>query len=113
MDPADGREMPDCGAGGTRPQTLMSRSRSLKGEVPKKHFQQPPGVALELAPLGRGVAVAENQQIELLRRIARLVQLDQRDRRWPRATPRTMNLSAGSTVEGPDVLEGVPLRRAS
>ena len=52
----------------------------------EQHGDQPPRVALELAALARGVAVAENQQVELRRRIAALVQLDQRAgvRRLPR-----------------------------
>src|SRR5262249_1676415 len=36
------------------------------------------GVALELRSLARGVAVAEDQQIELLRRLAGFMQFDQR-----------------------------------
>jgi hypothetical protein len=45
---------------------------------------QPPGVAFELAAFGSGVAIAENQKIELPVRRATFVQLDQRPR-WKRS----------------------------
>ena len=50
----------------------------LEGRRAEQTSHQPPRVALELAALGGGVAVAEHQQIELCRRVAGLVQLEQR-----------------------------------
>ena len=69
---------------------LERRRREQRGH-------QPPRVALEFLALARRVAVPENQQIELRRRVAALVQLDQRPASGASA-PRTMNLSAGSTA---------------
>src|SRR6202158_1342033 len=57
---------------------LLERRRLKQG------VREPAGVALELAALGGGVAVPENEEIQLLRRIAHVVNLDQRTgrRRW-------------------------------
>ena len=54
----------------------------------EEHGDQPPRVALELAALARGVAVAENQQVELRRRIAALVQRDAAAAGVRRGAPR-------------------------
>src|SRR5262249_34258327 len=63
-------------------------------------------IALELRPLARSVAVTEDQQIELGRRIAALVQLDQRSG-VGRLGAVGDELVRGIDGERPDVPEGV------
>ena len=70
--------MPDCAAAGTSPQMLMSCCRSLKGDVWNKVATSLRASRSNLATLGRRVAVAEDQQIQLRRRVAALVKLDHR-----------------------------------
>jgi hypothetical protein len=64
-------------------------------------------VALELAAFPRGVAVAKDQQIELGRGVAALVQLDQRSsvRRFRTARDK---LVGRIDLQRPDVAEHVP-----
>ena len=56
----------------------------------EEQLHHPPCVLLELAALGRRVAVAEDQEIDLVRRVAILLELDERSGRRPATTcPRT------------------------
>ncbi len=73
--PIDGREMPDSSAGGQSAHTLKSLAPRLEGLDGEEQVRQPPRVLLELAALGRGVAVAEDQEVDLRRR-ARPLLLD-------------------------------------
>ncbi len=105
---ATGARCPDCAAAGDSPQTLISLLPFLERRGREQGRDEPPRVALEFRPLARGVAVAEDQQIQLLRRIAALVQLDQAARRPALPRRAATNLSAGSTFVRPDVAEHVP-----
>ena len=93
----DGRETPDCAAAGDKSPDVDVAAPLLERRRREQHGDQPARVALELAALARGVAVAEDQQVELRRGIAALVQLDAAARR-PAPAPRAMNLSAGSSL---------------
>ena len=98
--------MPDSAAGGHSPQTLKSGLRSLKGEVANRMSDQPPRVLLELRPLGRGVAVAEDQEVDLARPVAALHELHQRARARRHASG-SMNMSARVDQRGPHLAKGV------
>src|SRR5207249_7501101 len=82
------------------PYTTLFRSR-------KEHRGEPPRVALELRPLGRGIAVAENQQVELVGRIPALVNLDDRPC-GGRCSGSVDELVGGIDRESPDVAKGIP-----
>ena len=73
---------PTRAAAGTSPQTLKSRRRSLNGEVANRTSSSRRASALELAALGRRVAVAEDQQVHLVGGSPLRSNLDQRAGRW-------------------------------
>ena len=72
--PVDGRDTPDCAAAGDSPQTLMSLLRSLYGDVANSTSINFRASRSNFGRSASGVAVAENQQIELHRRIAGFVE---------------------------------------
>ena len=68
--------MPDSRAAGARPQTLKSLRRSLNGEVANRMSTIRRASFSNFGALGGGVAVAEQQQVDLAGGIA--VALDRR-----------------------------------
>ena len=110
--PSDGREMPDSAAAGQSPQTLKSARRLLNGSVGEEDLHQPARVGLELAALGRGVAVAEDQEVDLVGRVARALQRD--ERRRPTGGARAVDEHVvGIDDQRPDLAEVVGACRAS
>jgi hypothetical protein len=101
----DGLEIPDCAAGGQRPQMLMSALPLLEGRRRQQRGDQPACVALELGPFARGVAVAENQEVQLRRGIAAAVQRDERAR--IRGRRRRDELVSGIDGHRPRVAEDI------
>ena len=101
--PVDGREMPDSAAGGTSPHTLKSLPPLLERRGGEQDVHEAPRVALELATLGRGVPVAEQQDVDLGRGRAVLFDLDERP--WRRRRGTVDEHVLGVHVRRPDVLE--------
>ena len=75
--PSDGREMPDSAAAGQSPQTLRSLCRLWNGSTAKRIAISRRASLLALAALGGRVAVAEDQEVELVGRVAGALQRDQ------------------------------------
>ena len=70
--------MPDSLASGQSPQTLKSPRCSLNGEVRKRISVRRLASLLELPPLGRGVAVPQDEEVDLPRRVAALLESEER-----------------------------------
>ena len=94
---ADAGAAVDAGRGPRDPRLLGGRTERpdvevraalLEGRDREEHVGEPPRVLLELSALGRRVAVAEDQEVDLVRRVARLLDLEQRPGRWPASTRR-------------------------
>ena len=77
----------------------------LEGRRGQQRGDQPAGVALELGPFERGVAVAENQEVQLRRGIAALMQRDQSAR--IRGRYRRDELVSGIDGQRPRVAEDI------
>ena len=72
----DGLAMPDCADGGQSPQTLKSLRRDLNGSTAKSAADRRRACGRNSRALRGGVAVAEQQQIDLRLRLAVLLDLD-------------------------------------
>jgi hypothetical protein len=66
--PVDGRDTPDSSVGTASAQTLKSLARSLNGEVLEQVLARRARSCFELLHVGLRIAVAQDQQVDLLRR---------------------------------------------
>ena len=96
--PVDGREMPGLPCRRHQPPHVEVAAPFLERRRGEEHREQALGVGLELPSLGRRVAVAEQQQVHLRRRVAVLLERDERAGRRLRAPRCSRTCSSGSTV---------------